>query len=344
MSIRCRRPASAASRATLPALWPWRTIQSICGHFCSNAASPLAAASNGRAHPTRSFLAQRLPARVGEARAGAAAEAPLVRREQRDDADPVARVERFLRLRQHVAHAVGVHLAAARGDQIVPELRLVVEEAPAAAAQDAGEAAELGAQQLGIEHRVVEAVDALRERLAALDRVQLLDRERACRRAADLEVKLEPERRDRERDLAAAFGVDPAGAVDHGGMHTVAVAAALDRAARADEAVLVDEEAKRFLLACAERLVEGHGDTRRGRGSAIVCSRPIRRRGSAAGRIVPEPGGGDRIVGATPSTTPHAARHGRSLSSPAGPRGARGGLLMTLPASLLLDRVLIFVY
>ena len=37
MSIVARPPSSAASRATLPALWPCRTIQSVCGHFCSKA-------------------------------------------------------------------------------------------------------------------------------------------------------------------------------------------------------------------------------------------------------------------------------------------------------------------
>jgi hypothetical protein len=26
--------ASAASRATLPALWPWRTIHNLAGHLC----------------------------------------------------------------------------------------------------------------------------------------------------------------------------------------------------------------------------------------------------------------------------------------------------------------------
>src|SRR5438045_4581940 len=35
MSIRCRPAASACSRARLPAPWPWCTIQTVCGHFCS---------------------------------------------------------------------------------------------------------------------------------------------------------------------------------------------------------------------------------------------------------------------------------------------------------------------
>src|SRR5690242_19145216 len=35
MSMVASPAASAASRATLPALWPWRTSQSVCGHFCS---------------------------------------------------------------------------------------------------------------------------------------------------------------------------------------------------------------------------------------------------------------------------------------------------------------------
>ena len=35
MSIRGKRAASAESRATLPALCPWRTIHNCCGHFCS---------------------------------------------------------------------------------------------------------------------------------------------------------------------------------------------------------------------------------------------------------------------------------------------------------------------
>src|SRR6516164_1224227 len=96
----------------------------------------------------RSVLAQRLPACIREARVRAAAEAPLDRREQRDDTEPVARVERFLRAREHVAHLVGVQLASAGGDQVFPQLRLVVEEAPAAAAQHVGEAGEFGEQQV----------------------------------------------------------------------------------------------------------------------------------------------------------------------------------------------------
>src|SRR6185503_15972696 len=34
MSIAARPAAAAASRATLPALCPWRTIQSFSGHLC----------------------------------------------------------------------------------------------------------------------------------------------------------------------------------------------------------------------------------------------------------------------------------------------------------------------
>src|SRR6185369_10936464 len=81
--------------------------------------------------------------------------------------------------------------------------------------------------------------------------------------------ELEPEGCDRERDLAAALGIDVARAVDGDRMHAVAVAT-FDRTVRTTKAVLVDEEAESFLLARAERLVEGHRDKRDAPRSGIV--------------------------------------------------------------------------
>src|SRR5689334_8254175 len=56
MSIHALRAASAASRATLPALWPCRTTQRTCGHFCSAIAPSRAVASGALATRRRLLL------------------------------------------------------------------------------------------------------------------------------------------------------------------------------------------------------------------------------------------------------------------------------------------------
>ena len=76
MSIIARPPASAASRATLPALWPCRTIQSVCGHFCSKGCL----SGQSRRLPGEWFMAARLAATAvpaGAARRGVGWRVPV---------------------------------------------------------------------------------------------------------------------------------------------------------------------------------------------------------------------------------------------------------------------------
>jgi len=170
---------------------------------------------------------------------------------------------------------LGLGASLALGAKVVPQRRLVVEEAPPAGSQRVGEAGEFGQQQLRLDHRVVQAVHPLGERRLAVERVQLLERVAAGRGARDLEIEREPQGRDAEDDLAAAFGVARAGAVDDLGVHAAGHRARVDLACRRPEAVLDDQKAQGLFFARAERLFERHRrlDRPPGMGRAAIMTR-----------------------------------------------------------------------
>src|SRR3954467_2012287 len=64
MSISGTAARSASSRATLPALWPWRTIHSESGHFCSGMGAKASGVDSSALAPGGRLVIRRLGRRL----------------------------------------------------------------------------------------------------------------------------------------------------------------------------------------------------------------------------------------------------------------------------------------
>ena len=123
----------------------------------------------------RSGAVSHLSPGVGEPRSGGATEPVLYRRQQVDHLPPLAGARALLRPLQGVPDRFVLGPALSPGLEVIPQIRVVLEEARGAGAQRAGQAHELGLQLLRLVHRVVEAVLAAGKGAPALQLVQLLD-------------------------------------------------------------------------------------------------------------------------------------------------------------------------